>query len=166
MGSFILDTSDDVMLEQADVYISWQDQYDPAAIERKDPYIISQYHREWLIRKVVLMIEQEIVRHSIWEKMDYCHWVFKSLEEQRAYIEKFQKEYPKHRLEVERIIGKNFLKIYHEEKNENNERVLKRLKESKWTDSYGLDFYLPFFYKDGRFRELKKEQYYYNKTNL
>lgn len=166
MGTFALDTSDDVLLKQADNYLSWKNQYDEAAEDRADPYIISQYHREWLIRKIVLTIEQEIIRHSIWEKMGHYHWFFNSLKKQRAYIEKMQKAYPIYRKKVKKIIGKKFTEIYKEEKKENNDKVMKVLKESNWTDTYGLKSYLPFFYADGRFKELTEEQYYHNNNNL
>ena len=59
-------------------------------------------------------------------------------------------------------MGDYFNDLYKREKIRNNNKILNSLKESNWTNRPGIEHYLSFFYKDGTFRPIKKEQYDYN----
>jgi len=165
MGTFSLDMSKSTawLSRECDRFISWEDGYSERAEEVADDNIVRIYHSEYLIKQSLLLIEQEIVRHHIWDKKGHYHMFFGSLKEQKEYIENCQKLYSHYRPIIEKIIGNSFLFYYKNAKKENNDEILKFLKEHNWEDDQTLKVYLPFFYKDGRFREIKNEQYSYNK---
>ena len=164
MGTFAIDMSGSTawLSRECDRFISWKDSYSERAVEVADDNIIRVYHSEYLIKQSLLLIEQEIVRHHIWDKKEHFHMFFGSLKEQREYIKECQKLYAHYRKIIEKIIGKSFLFYYKNAKKENNDEILKFLKEHNWEDDQTLKVYLPFFYKNGRFKEIKKEQYSYN----
>ena len=122
-------------------------------------------YREFLIGKNLLFFEQEIIRHSLLEKLGFHHFLFRDIEDQRRYIGGCQEAYKRFRKEIKNIMGDKFSSSYKEEKKAHNKRILKYLQDNDWTQEDGISRYLPFFYSDGRFKELEKEQYAY-KYNL
>ncbi len=167
MGTFVVDTSKDTLLKVCDRNLRCTrdhhnaDKYNHFTKEEKERNL-QQTYSYYLIDGTILLIEQEIIRHTIFEKMNYVHFFFKDKEQQKEYVERYQSFYPYYRKEVKSIMGDYFNDLYKEEKRSNNNRILKELEESDWKTTYGIKCYLPFFYKDGTFRPIKKEQYDYN----
>jgi hypothetical protein len=165
MAMFAIDTSDDVLIENYKIILEQMRNYHKTEHfsllpDWEKEIRLKESYANWLIVKIILGIECEIVRFSIYNSRKEVNIICESIEEQKEYIETYKNAYKYFRKEVEKIMRDNFKDIYKKEKDIWNKNVLDNLKFYDWK-VLGNKCYLPFFYKDGRFRPLKKEQYDY-----
>jgi hypothetical protein len=167
MTTFVASSSHHWLCKEWDYIIDSTEKMreDERVSNQSDPETYLKYlYKEYYIKKILLYLENEIVRHEKYLEIGHHPFFFSTDEELQVYIDGCKVEYPIYRKKVEQALGDDFKVSYKEAKGEWNKKSLEYLERTKWTQCDTVNFILPRFYKSGKHAVLKDKDWDYKSS--